>query len=126
MTPSDTHLAVNIPEQRSAVASLNEEAYQTSSEFMRHSPQPDTKWPYPASPTYPFLGVGSASPSQWISSTSVLLSPAPSSLGSSREELSVGDTARLTTQPYPWPSPVWHCFQPGWYWLLVWLVWSLV
>lgn len=113
LTPSDTHLAVNIPEQRSAVPSLNEEAYQTSSEFMRHSPQPDTKWPYPASPSYPFLGVGSASPSHWITGTSVLLSPAPSSLGSSREELSLGDTARLMTQPYPWPSPVWHCFQPG-------------
>lgn len=126
LTPSDTHLAVNILEQRSAIPSLNEEAYQTSSEFVRHSPQLDTKWPYPASPTYPFLGVGSASPSHWITSTSVLLSPAPSSLGSSREELNLGETARLTTQPYPWPSPVWHCFQPGWYWLLVWLVWSLL
>nr|CAD7433948.1 unnamed protein product [Timema monikensis] len=34
--------------------------------------------------------------------SSVLLSPAPSSLGSSREELSA----------WP-PQPVWHCFQPG-------------
>lgn len=126
LTPSSTHLAMTVPEQRSVLPSLNEEAYQTSSEFMRHSPQMDTKWPYPASPTYPFLGVGSGNPSQWITNTSVLLSPAPSSLGSSREELNPGENARLTTQLHPWPSPVWHCFQPGWYWLLVWLVWSVL
>lgn len=36
--------------------------------------------------------------------TSALLSPAPSSLGSSREELSWN---------LPWPPPVWHCFMSG-------------
>ncbi|KAI5711374.1 hypothetical protein M8J76_003500 [Diaphorina citri] len=36
--------------------------------------------------------------------TSALLSPAPSSLGSSREELNWN---------LPWPPPVWHCFMSG-------------
>ncbi|XP_033606920.1 HMG box-containing protein 1 isoform X2 [Cryptotermes secundus] len=113
LTPSSTHLAVDVPEQRFPLPSLNEETSQASPAFMRHSPQLDTKSHYPSSPACSFLGASSASPSHWINSTSVLLSPAPSSLGSSREELNVGDTARLTTHLYPWPSPVWHCFQPG-------------
>lgn len=119
VTPSSTHLAVEVPEQRSALHSLNEENSQASSAFMRHSPQLDNRLHYPAGPTCSYLSTGAASPSHWITSTSVLLSPAPSSLGSSREELNPGDTARLTTHLFPWPSPVWHCFQPGWYWLLV-------
>jgi hypothetical protein len=113
LTPSSTHLAVDVLEQRFPLPSLNEEVSQASPAFMRHSPQLDTKLHYPSSPTCSFLGTSSVSPSHWISSTSVLLSPAPSSLGSSQEELNVGDTARLTTHLYPWPSPVWHCFQPG-------------
>lgn len=47
--------------------------------------------------------------------SSALLSPAPSSLGSSREELA--DAAKHVTKftPWacPWPPPMWHCFQPG-------------
>ncbi|KAJ8895816.1 hypothetical protein PR048_001154 [Dryococelus australis] len=39
--------------------------------------------------------------------SSVQLSPAPSSLGSSHEELSITVTAP------PWPAEVWHCFQSG-------------
>ncbi|XP_039284732.1 HMG box-containing protein 1 isoform X2 [Nilaparvata lugens] len=50
-------------------------------------------------------------------SSSVLLSPAPSSISSSREELA--DSTRAS--PFfhtrlwglPWPPPIWHCFQPG-------------
>ncbi|KDR16774.1 HMG box-containing protein 1-like isoform X2 [Zootermopsis nevadensis] len=112
-TPSGTHLAMEVPEQRSALHSLNEEACQVSSAFVRHSTLVDTRLHYPAGPTCSFLAAGSSSPSHWITSTSVLLSPAPSSLGSSREELNPGDTVRLTMHLYPWPSPVWHCFQPG-------------
>ncbi|KAG8243486.1 HMG box-containing protein 1 [Homalodisca vitripennis] len=46
--------------------------------------------------------------------SSVLLSPAPSSLGSSREELT--DSAKhlkFMSWNYPWPPPAWHCFQSG-------------
>lgn len=39
--------------------------------------------------------------------SSAMLSPAPSSLGSSREELTC-DPRNL-----PWPPPVWHCFMSG-------------
>ncbi|XP_054263527.1 HMG box-containing protein 1-like [Macrosteles quadrilineatus] len=45
---------------------------------------------------------------------SVLLSPAPSSLGSSREELADSRLVhRFGSWKCPWPSPVWHCFQSG-------------
>lgn len=49
---------------------------------------------------------------------SVLLSPAPSSLGSSREELA-NDSTRVSSLyqtrlwGLPWPPPAWHCFQSG-------------
>jgi hypothetical protein len=110
---SSTHLALDALEQRFPLPSLNEEASQTSPAFMRHTPQLDTEFQYPSSPTCSFLGTSSVSPSHWINSTSVLLSPAPSSLGSSQEELDLGDAARLATHLYPWPPPIWHCFQPG-------------
>lgn len=47
--------------------------------------------------------------------TSALLSPAPSSIGSSREELSesVRYLNKFGNWGYPWPPPVWHCFQSG-------------
>lgn len=46
---------------------------------------------------------------------SVLLSPAPSSLGSSREELAdaAKHTSKFISWGCPWPPPIWHCFQPG-------------
>ncbi|XP_075225572.1 HMG box-containing protein 1-like [Lycorma delicatula] len=49
---------------------------------------------------------------------SVLLSPAPSSLGSSREELATDSTRvsplyQTRLWGLPWPPPVWHCFQSG-------------
>ncbi|RZF36070.1 hypothetical protein LSTR_LSTR005886 [Laodelphax striatellus] len=50
-------------------------------------------------------------------SSSVLLSPAPSSISSSREELA--DSSRALPFSHtrlwglPWPPPIWHCFQAG-------------
>lgn len=45
--------------------------------------------------------------------SSALLSPAPSSLGSSREELADPFRHKFMSWGYPWPPPIWHCFQPG-------------
>ncbi|XP_067009516.2 HMG box-containing protein 1 [Anabrus simplex] len=88
----------------------------TPSEVVPLCESPGIRSHYPNSPCWsPTLGP--LSPSHWMS-TSVLLSPAPSSLGSSREELNTGgDITRLnnssTSNIYPWPPPAWHCFQPG-------------
>ncbi|PSN39909.1 hypothetical protein C0J52_07951 [Blattella germanica] len=112
-------------EQKPSLPSLNEEGPDTQltpSSLAKHSPLLDSRMYFPGSPCWsPTLTncslLGPASPSQWITGTSVMLSPSPSSLGSSREELNAGDPSRLTVLPsghlVPWPSPVWHCFQPG-------------
>ena len=122
-----TPQTVEQSEQKSALPSLNEEScdsQHTLSALAKHSPLLDSRMCYPGSPcwsptliTCSFLGP--ASPSHWVTGTSVMLSPSPSSLGSSREELSAVDPSRMTVVPTshisPWPSPVWHCFQPGMY-----------
>ncbi|XP_069704516.1 HMG box-containing protein 1-like [Periplaneta americana] len=118
-------LAVEVAEQRSTLPSLNEEAcnlLETSPAVLRQSPQMDARLHFSSSPCWSptltsnsFLSPSPSSPSHWIANTSVLLSPAPSSLGSSREELSDNNrlTAASSSQTNPWPAPVWHCFQPG-------------
>uniref|UniRef100_A0A1B6MML3 HMG box domain-containing protein n=1 Tax=Graphocephala atropunctata TaxID=36148 RepID=A0A1B6MML3_9HEMI len=48
------------------------------------------------------------------SASSVLLSPAPSSLSSSREELADSTKhLKFVSWNFPWPPPIWHCFQTG-------------
>ncbi|KAK3909200.1 HMG box-containing protein 1 [Frankliniella fusca] len=76
------------------------------------------------SPWNPFLPTPSMMSSHWLNgSPSALLSPAPSSLGSSQEDLRHAHSLSLSSVPslmyesdpwrLPWPYPVWHCFQLG-------------
>jgi hypothetical protein len=113
-------------EQKPTLPSLNEKSCEshTVTTVAKHSSVLDPRLYYPGSPCWsptlmPCSFVGPASPSHWVTGTSVMLSPSPSSLGSSREELSVVDSSRLTVIPSsqvtPWPPPIWHCFQPGKY-----------
>ncbi|XP_026280959.1 HMG box-containing protein 1 [Frankliniella occidentalis] len=76
------------------------------------------------SPWSPFLPSPSMMSPHWFNgSPSALLSPAPSSLGSSQEDLRHAHSLPLSSvsslmyesDPWrlPWPYPVWHCFQMG-------------
>ncbi|XP_034244788.1 HMG box-containing protein 1-like isoform X2 [Thrips palmi] len=75
-------------------------------------------------PWSPFLPSPSMMSGHWLNgSPSALLSPAPSSLGSSQEDLRLPAPLPLSSvsnlvyesDPWrlPWPYPVWHCFQMG-------------
>lgn len=76
-------------------------------------------------PWSPYLPTPPHMASHWLNgASSALLSPAPSSLGSSQEDLRHGATSLpLSSVPslvyesnpwrLPWPYPVWHCFQLG-------------
>ncbi|KAJ9590691.1 hypothetical protein L9F63_016207 [Diploptera punctata] len=115
---SGTAVIVEESEQKCPLPSLNEEScdsQHTLPALTKNSPLLDSRLCYPGSPCWsPTLTtcsfLGPASPSHWITGTSVMLSPSPSSLGSSREEL---NAVVPTNHHTPWPSPVWHCFQPG-------------
>lgn len=80
------------------------------------------------SPWSSFIPSPSVMSSHWLNgSPSALLSPAPSSLGSSQEDLrhalplSSVSSLVYESDPWrlPWPYPVWHCFQLGEFFLSI-------
>lgn len=96
----------------------------TTDQHINPAHQSYTRHHFP--PWSPYLPTPSMMASHWLNgSPSALLSPAPSSLGSSQEDLRLAATHSVPlssvsnlvfeSDPWrlPWPYPVWHCFQLG-------------
>lgn len=123
-SPLETSSVVSSTRPEVASPLISSSSHPSSVESQHHNVAQQSYSRHLIPPWSPFLSSPSMISGHWLNgSPSALLSPAPSSLGSSQEDLRLSAPLPLSSvsnlvyegDPWrlPWPYPVWHCFQMG-------------